>query len=877
MDPEELLMREIRITPVVAEQFGVNRQGERITLNNRQVSKDFLKRVAHRILGFKSRNPLNALIMPKNCRYYRNLADGSQVLIVEEDPMLRTILLDQDISWAVEKVKNEGNEEKYGLKEWLKDNKKSPYKFLFAFPHIIYALKLTKQNELYRMHVFLRTTPIRSLSDNLITVPLPNVGEDGAVCMGSVKSVKRTFLQTAVEGYISAFWNNIFNTDLPANQQAYQNTVPEFTDFFHWQYLSNVDPMCIYMVEWIKSDFNLNSIIHDLSQTKGSISNTPEMLVATYDFDSFASSFHYAFETDIEDNDDGMTDEYGFQVSLKESLAESKFFNSTLVYVGDKFKIKNKVYFIDCFLTNPQTYNVRRVRLYREDGKNITVKLTEKVEDLIEEQILSERYSLAWKINGETFKRNDVISMNFGYGEVVKIIKYFRYGLSGNVEMVTKNGGVYLLSSIEDKINKLDLDNLEFCGVKLEEKKQYIIPDQSYGNYNSHIRFLRGYTLSYDSASIHNNEVRLTFYDNNGRLTFFSPSDMKTVPFIIESDNVKKLPRVFRMGSSIYTNEYEVSLDDSFYQLNRRMIKHPDGRLTVCSDFSKIAEQVMFNNGNTFFIASDDEVDTIYNVGDRVVMFKSFEEPMDMLKVRTIIGFSINKDEGLIRVSLEDKDGEIEYYDIIKNYGYRTPSVRYYGLRHITHEYNGIKAGTKIKASKTGICGFPKKDVNMIVGFLTDTGIDEPLVLCSNCLTYWADDLQEDFELYERSNPRWKNLKLTPFSSKRIKLQSGDLFRIQPFMDSLYVAGNMVNSNALYYVNDRQLAMTGGSHAINSINSDIRRRMRIVGFLSPRYTAPQIDQLPKVDGVNTGVGTVVNNLQNSHLKFATDERRIIHC
>jgi len=95
-------------------------------------------------------------------------------------------------------------------------------------------------------------------------------------------------------------------------------------------------------------------------------------------------------------------------------------------------------------------------------------------------------------------------------------------------------------------------------------------------------------------------------------------------------------------------------------------------------------------------------------------------------------------------------------------------------IRKVTNEFKNLSVGTKIKARKSGIACFPKKDVNIIVAIIID-GPYEPLILCSNGCTLWYSSIMNDFQKIKMTSKRWEKLQHIPLDISKIKFQSGDI------------------------------------------------------------------------------------------------------
>jgi len=143
-----------------------------------------------------------------------------------------------------------------------------------------------------------------------------------------------------------------------------------------------------------------------------------------------------------------------------------------------------------------------------------------------------------------------------------------------------------------------------------------------------------------------------------------------------------------------------------------------------------------------------------------------------MLSIKIIQGFKFNEERGDIHFILADKEGilhQIKYVDG------PTGSIFTGKIRHITNVYGNLTAGMKIQAQETGILHFLKKDTHIIIGFITDTGGSDPLVLCSNCCTLWYSDVINKFKKISMTNKKWATISHAPIDIAKIKFQPGDI------------------------------------------------------------------------------------------------------
>ena len=73
-------------------------------------TSDFVKRMINSTSIYE--------ILPQNCRFIQSLSNNTTMLIIEEQPKVRTILVDRDMTFEYEKLKRNGKFEEYNLKNF---------------------------------------------------------------------------------------------------------------------------------------------------------------------------------------------------------------------------------------------------------------------------------------------------------------------------------------------------------------------------------------------------------------------------------------------------------------------------------------------------------------------------------------------------------------------------------------------------------------------------------------------------------------------------------------------------------------------------------------------------------------------------------------
>jgi len=238
---------------------------------------------------------------------------------------------------------------------------------------------------------------------------------------------------------------------------------------------------------------------------------------------------------------------------------------------------------------------------------------------------------------------------------------------------------------------------------------------------------------------------------------------------------MRELPPVFAVGRQLM---YASENTGSGSRLSKAHVLENIGITTRyaiklrSASSSQCRDQFIFDNGNKFSI--DSFTGPIeFEIGDKVVV-ANWDDPVDMLTVKQIQGFVQNAETGDIKFTMTDKNDKLSAIDYIDT---RHHSVKIGSVRKITNRWEELSAGMKIVANKTGISMFPKKDTNIIIGFLYDTGGPEPLVLCSNAATLWYSDVLENFDIIKMDDAAWKTKKHAPISPSKMRYQAGDILK----------------------------------------------------------------------------------------------------
>lgn len=738
-------------------------QGESTPIIKRQSTRttDYLRKMMDRTAG------VSCLVLPPNCRYMEKVNNGT-IVVIEEPPAFRTIRIRRDLKDEVKKLEEKGLLEEYGYDEYF--NEDNPVKtFNLALPYCVFFLHITDDFQLSSGQIYFRVARIAGMSDYLMKAPFPNISDSQYICFGdTAHSGNYKSLNSIIEHAITSFWSAEFNSDYTYNIRAYEN-IAGVNSFMEWHALSQRDPMFIYNVDWIKIPMTIGDAVDEIKR-KNKLTALNEIRYKT-----LADMFIIPGDTG---RDEAISKRSRRKHRLYYDIAEGMFLDQRyFVHVGDPFYIKNGKQL--CYINSLVGFNsegsgdIRYIRVEREDGKLFLCKNTKKFNEFLMQKTKELRYvEKATMKNGIEVKEDDIVIIrNKLGGKSYKKVSYIRKTQEG-VHEGKFGDSFFIVENIEGEI--FDTGKPVYDGLELNKEDIYLIT-----------------TSSGDSTPLVNaSAVRYTGVDVSmyGKLTFafqYCDENIRTSHFsvpvegtasrrhrIMKLSDCKPLPGVFRLGRKLIINQgkprhldYELTYGTPYgvmYDQNYRGLGRPSG--------SQIKEHIM--KEDSIFIPSFD-LDIEFKIGDKVVV-SDWVNPTNMLSVKTIQGFAVDEMTGNLDVVLTDKQGTTHTVRYING---RSGVINIGHIRKIVNEYEGLRAGTKIKARETGIAHFPKKDINIIVGFLTDTGGPEPLVLCSNCCTLWYSDVVEKFSKTTMKSKKWASLQHAPIDISKIKYQPGDIIQ----------------------------------------------------------------------------------------------------
>jgi hypothetical protein len=809
-------------------------------------------------------------LFPPNCRYYEQHTNG-HLVVIEEPPAFRTIAVDKDMSNEIESLRSSGKLEEYGYENWAEENKKRPYMFNLALPYVVFFMAFNKGYDLLGGSLFFRTKPISGFSDPLCRSPFLNINESQTVCFGDrIHNGPKRSIYGDSNHVISTFWSTIFNSDYIYNYVEYQG-VAGLCDYLTWEYYSHTDPMFVYTADWINYE-GLN-VGQAVDQTREWIVSRDDRRGNEFGYNTIAGLFE-------QQNEIGLAEVPGVD-GVKEPLlydvSQYMFIGDEVINVGDSFKSKNGQYlFIDSFLGFRKVVNPSFLNIEREDGRIFRMKMTRAVRDYISSKIKEERYESQVELpNGIVLKSGDILVMKNKYDhDVYRKIYYLRKTPEGDLEG-RFGSEFYVIENLPDDITVLDLQNPEYMGISLKQDNEYFILRGS--GYPAGPVLNVSFCKFQEVVPGTRGNLEIKFIESQGankgqsyKINFTEQHERK----VFDIESLRELPPVFRIGKRIFYPRHGSRRNGEYTQGNAYILPNlgvavPYNTSLRSADYQKTRNQ--FIKDDTFKIESWD-MDIEFKIGDKVVI-ANWENPIDMLTVKQIEGFVENTDNGTISFAVTDKNGNASNHLYIDS---RQSVVKVGTVRKITNTWEDLSAGMKIKAEVAGISMFPKKDFNIIIGFLYDTGGPEPLVLCSNACTLWYSDVIQKFNITPISDPKWKELKHASINPSKMRFQSGDLLN----------GGHSYHSNCGYLAFKPRASRTIRAHQLQyftdydesyAFDRDFTVDASFNSFPNPRLTSKQeqdlgfINAFPNFHGMFTETGRYF-----SRYLFANDPRSILN-
>lgn len=706
-------------------------------------------------------------VYPPNCRFIEELQNG-YLVIIEEPPAFRTISVSMSMGNEITRLTNAQKADIIGLDEWRKRNPRQPYKFTLAMPYVIFQLYISKYHEIQDTQIYLRTQQMTGLSDYLLKAPMLNISDGGHVCMGSKVGGRFRSLTAAIQHAVMVFWSATFNTDYTYNYNAYKD-VPILNSYIEWEYMSNANPMFIYTADWIKMPFTIGGM---MEQSKANMNLSSKRAMG---YRELADVFFTTQETEMKAKSYKSAKH---KMSLYADIAQGTYLTEDVdMNQGDSITMKDgRTAFVDSFIGFADGSDVQYIQFDLE-GKKFLVKLHKKAKIFLADQLKSQRRADQVTLpNGEVVKPDDILEIQLGRSKVYYRVEYIRRsrGMDGeDVFEIRAMNDYFLSSSINATVFKLDAPKID--GIKIDPNEQYVV----IGDANHAGAMTTGYRMKYEKFDVSGEgNITLKFKNAHPKVArigrtykSISLSKQKRRKILYEVDTVKRINGPFYCGRQLnYMSDGDGPADEVVWGIDGVIVR--DGNFSMNRVSGSMTKQLL--DGDRFFVQGA-ATDIEFKIGDKVVC-ANWKTPLDVLTVKMIQGFKYDESTGNISFILADREGTLsEQVYVVSG---RSSVIKTGTVRKVTNKVGRLTAGTKIQATRAGIPCFPKKDTNIIVAFIIDTG-GEPLVLCSNGCTLWLSDVQEHFKRITMKSKRWAKLEHAPLDLSKIKFQAGDIINGQ--------------------------------------------------------------------------------------------------
>jgi len=775
-------------------------------------------------------------VLPQNCRFVRRVRPYV-ILVVEDSPKIRTISVSISMDRDIERLKKTGKLVEYGFKNFL-EKYTPPFKFTLSFPFIVYFVSFYSKGDKFiydRFRVFYRLSPITSLSDYLLICNLPNIDSSFSACLGG-DDQKYQKLAESFYTALERWWVNSFNVDYIDNYRKYDN-VPEICNFLVWSYNTNRDPLFVFDIPWIKSNYTVGSLLESMEEH---LSRNGE--------DGRNLTYNNIKEVFIRPQEEIPFTKDSPDLS---NICDSIFLSNKELSVGEAVTIGKNNYYVYSFLGSRESLEATHISLEGERGNVKTVKLTKKLLDILNKQLDKTKFLESAELgNKEVIKVGDILVVDFPT-KTYRTVEKIRVARDGLVEVKLFND-YYIARNLEAKV--VDLENFVYNSTILKSGKEYLIIELKRTNLPA---------SHYCNATFHQ------MSSSNGKLVMefdYVPNlpnkklriDVENISWRIEpKSELTHIGNLFRVGRKLLTDSGKTI----YFKGNTVMFNN----LVSVKYDSEIVKQKIIKD-NKLEIKSFD-LDISFSINDKVVV-ADWIDPIQMLKVWTIVDFKVDSNNVKLCLKHKKEEKEVTYVDVV------TGDVEVGLVRKVVNEFNGIKVGTKIRAKTTGTLCFPKKDVNMIVGFIVDTG-GPPLVLCSNCCTLWFFELEENFDLILLNSKEWKELQHAPLKLSRLRTQPGDMFVTSDYSKKLHYYMYVLDRHGCYgYLPLRGYSVPSGVFFGFESSRSVISKTRY-GFLTPRYTESQENNVQNWKSLLPNFHGLYTEEPRSPMFFQIDRRLIL--
>lgn len=166
------------------------------------------------------RPPDRTFVLPRNCRFcFRKGA--STLIVVESDPQVRTMNFDGTLTESG-----------------------APESWPLAIPYTVFVVHLYG-GRFQQLFCGWRTSPLRSIHDQIYSPVLTNVCDNLSVCLGEFELAEGVDPCVATDAVISRFWESTFTQDLHAVWYNKGGLDPRLVTLRSWAEASEKDPLFV--------------------------------------------------------------------------------------------------------------------------------------------------------------------------------------------------------------------------------------------------------------------------------------------------------------------------------------------------------------------------------------------------------------------------------------------------------------------------------------------------------------------------------------------------------------------------------------------------------------------------------------------------------
>ena len=745
----------------------------------------------------KKMNHSIGTILPRNCRFVLPVTSDISVIVVEDQPKLRSIRFQYDFQREHELIRVTG-QEGLNARRFI-EGKNEPYNLKLSFPYIVYIMLIQEKNDEFNVlsfRVFFRTHPISRINDYLNIANIFNLSDSNTLCFGRSSEYGKESVSTLsdlVNYLIADFWNKPFSDEYQTKHYMYQNH-SRLHSFLVWAHYSEVDPMFIYSTSWIIHEKTLKEEIDELHNFQGL---------------SQSSIFNTLFVESINNPNQNSDLQQKFTY-------DTVVLSNQILSLGDQVKYNNQ----DMYLYNltGDRDKVTHVVLIDDIG-NLTepIELTEELRQDFRDQIDNQlsNYVDEVKFGDKIAKVGDIIKIipNNTY----EIIQKIRYSRDKIYEFVLGKRFYIAREDVFEVINTLEVD-----GIELKPNDTYLICN------NQHQIAFSG-----ELMRIENNNYNVLYFffkdtstDEERGISVDSLESCDTSISYIDNPDIY-YPTVFRYLNRLYTNnsnQYTIIRGKGVYSKYTHTYNTTEFPYEYESDC--VLQNILLDGGQRLFINGVD-TDIDFRVNDEIIIGDWNEPDELMFKIRKITEFEYNN--GFLNFKVIDSEGNektIEYINL------ETGFVKVGYIRKVKSEYDGIVVNTRVKSVVSGYFNFPKRTNCEIAAFIVDG--EKPMILFKNGFTIWFDELRNNFEILPPDSEGYRRIRnIKELDLSKIQWQSGDICEKD---GKLYIVNNGNRYFGIIYIGiDPNFVKTGSLRGRVLISEEINPDFIRYGIISPRY------------------------------------------